>query len=99
MQTEDGGWKVAVTTLSNERASIAGGSGISDPDRLIALARDLGLTKATTSALVTDLLERDLVEEQEVGPRGRVGRPAVDVAAAAWSVGVRNTCDTTCWSA
>jgi alkylation response protein AidB-like acyl-CoA dehydrogenase len=40
----DGGWKVAVTTLSNERASIAGGSGISDPDRLIALARELGAT-------------------------------------------------------
>src|SRR5205814_1285007 len=38
------GWKVAVTTLSNERASIAGGSGISDPDRILALARKLGLT-------------------------------------------------------
>ena len=33
-----GGWKVAVTTLSNERVAIAGGSGTSDPDRLRALA-------------------------------------------------------------
>jgi alkylation response protein AidB-like acyl-CoA dehydrogenase len=38
------GWKVAVTTLSNERASIAGGSGISDPDRILQLARSLGIT-------------------------------------------------------
>ena len=38
----DDGWKVAVTTLSNERVTIAGGSGISDPDRVIALARALG---------------------------------------------------------
>jgi acyl-CoA dehydrogenase len=38
----DDGWKVAVTTLSNERATIAGGSGISDPDRVLALARTLG---------------------------------------------------------
>jgi alkylation response protein AidB-like acyl-CoA dehydrogenase len=30
------------TTLSNERASIAGGSGISDPERLLAMARQLG---------------------------------------------------------
>jgi alkylation response protein AidB-like acyl-CoA dehydrogenase len=37
-----GGWKVAVTTLSNERAAIAGGSGVSDPDRLRALAAELG---------------------------------------------------------
>jgi alkylation response protein AidB-like acyl-CoA dehydrogenase len=36
------GWKVAVTTLSNERVTIAGGSGISDPDRVLALARRLG---------------------------------------------------------
>jgi alkylation response protein AidB-like acyl-CoA dehydrogenase len=39
------GWKVAVTTLSNERVAIAGGSGISDPDRIIALARTLGLDR------------------------------------------------------
>jgi alkylation response protein AidB-like acyl-CoA dehydrogenase len=37
-----GGWKVAVTTLSNERVAIAGGSGASDPDRLRSLAADLG---------------------------------------------------------
>jgi alkylation response protein AidB-like acyl-CoA dehydrogenase len=40
----DDGWKIAVTTLTNERGAIAGGSGISDPDRLLALARDLGVT-------------------------------------------------------
>ena len=37
------GWKVAVTTLSNERVAIAGGSGMSDPERLRRLARDLGV--------------------------------------------------------
>jgi alkylation response protein AidB-like acyl-CoA dehydrogenase len=39
-----GGWKVAVTTLTNERVAIAGGSGMSDPDRLRLLAGDLGVT-------------------------------------------------------
>jgi alkylation response protein AidB-like acyl-CoA dehydrogenase len=38
-----GGWKVAVTTLSNERMAIAGGSGATDPDRLRALAAELGV--------------------------------------------------------
>jgi acyl-CoA dehydrogenase len=38
----DEGWKIAVTTLSNERVAISGGSGISDPDRLLQLARSLG---------------------------------------------------------
>ncbi len=38
----DGGWKVAVTTLSNERVAIAGGSGMSDPERLLQLARHVG---------------------------------------------------------
>ncbi|HEY2815267.1 MAG TPA: acyl-CoA dehydrogenase family protein [Acidimicrobiales bacterium] len=38
------GWKVAVTTLSNERVSIAGGSGISDPELLLRLARTIGCT-------------------------------------------------------
>ena len=33
------GWKVAVTTLSNERVAIAGGSGMSDPQRLRAARR------------------------------------------------------------
>jgi alkylation response protein AidB-like acyl-CoA dehydrogenase len=37
------GWKVAVTTLSNERVAIAGGSGMSDPARLRLLAGELGL--------------------------------------------------------
>ena len=40
----DEGWKVAVTTLSNERVAIAGGSGMSDPQRLLLLARSLGVT-------------------------------------------------------
>ena len=39
----DDGWKVAVTTLSNERATIAGGSGISDPERVLQLAQQLGV--------------------------------------------------------
>lgn len=38
------GWKVAVTTLSNERAAIAGGSGMSDPERLRRRAHELGIT-------------------------------------------------------
>ncbi len=40
----DDGWKVAVTTLSNERVAIAGGSGLSDPERLLQLARARGVT-------------------------------------------------------
>ncbi len=51
------------------------------------LARQIGLTKATTSALVGDLLERNLVEEMDTPRVSRIGRPAVDVGAAAWSVG------------
>jgi alkylation response protein AidB-like acyl-CoA dehydrogenase len=39
------GWKVAVTTLSNERVTIAGGSGISDPERVLTLARELGVDR------------------------------------------------------
>ncbi|MBA2281347.1 MAG: acyl-CoA dehydrogenase family protein [Actinomycetota bacterium] len=39
----DEGWKVARATLSNERVAIAGGSGVSDPERLRALARELGV--------------------------------------------------------
>jgi alkylation response protein AidB-like acyl-CoA dehydrogenase len=38
----DDGWKVAVTTLSNERVAISGGSGVSDPERLLRLARENG---------------------------------------------------------
>ncbi|MGI8663610.1 MAG: acyl-CoA dehydrogenase family protein [Acidimicrobiales bacterium] len=39
-----GGWKVTVTTLSNERVAIAGGSAMSDPERLRLLAVELGMT-------------------------------------------------------
>jgi alkylation response protein AidB-like acyl-CoA dehydrogenase len=39
------GWKVAVTTLSNERVAIAGGSGMSDPERLRLLAQQLGVSE------------------------------------------------------
>jgi acyl-CoA dehydrogenase len=39
----DDGWKVAVTTLSNERVAIAGGSGMSDPERVLQLASTLGV--------------------------------------------------------
>jgi acyl-CoA dehydrogenase len=39
----DDGWKVAVTTLSNERVAIAGGSGMSDPERVLQLASSLGV--------------------------------------------------------
>lgn len=44
------------------------------------LARDLGLTKATASSLVADLLERDLVEERATLATGAAGRPGTDVA-------------------
>jgi predicted NBD/HSP70 family sugar kinase len=49
------------------------------PRSRAALAQDTGLTKATVSALVADLLARRLVEEREpVG--GRIGRPANEIA-------------------
>jgi predicted NBD/HSP70 family sugar kinase len=51
------------------------------------LAQRIGLTKATVSALVTDLLDRGLVEEREVRRSGAVGRPGTDVAPAGWSIG------------
>jgi predicted NBD/HSP70 family sugar kinase/predicted transcriptional regulator len=51
------------------------------------LAQRVGLTKATVSALVADLLDRGLVEEQEARRSGTVGRPGIDVAPAAGSVG------------
>ena len=44
------------------------------------LARDLDVTKATASALVADLLERDLVEERTTARTGVAGRPGTDVA-------------------
>lgn len=51
------------------------------------LVAETGLTKATMSNLVADLLDRGLVEELETeGPR-RVGRPAIDVAVTGARVG------------
>ncbi len=54
-----------------------------------AIAQDTGLTKATVSSLVADLLERGLVDERPVPPSrsGRLGRPATDVAPAGHRVG------------
>jgi predicted NBD/HSP70 family sugar kinase len=52
-----------------------------------AIAQDTGLTKATVSSLVADLLDRDLVEELDTPSAGRIGRPATDVAAAGHRVG------------
>ena len=51
------------------------------------LAQETGLTKATVSLLVADLLDRDLVEELDTPRGGRVGRPATDVAASGHRVG------------
>jgi len=56
------------------------------PRSRAALAQRTGLTKATVSALVADLLDRGLVEELATPPAGRVGRPAIDVAASAGHV-------------
>ncbi|MFP4513149.1 MAG: ROK family protein [Acidimicrobiales bacterium] len=48
------------------------------PRSRAALADEVGLTKATISALVTDLLSRELVQER--GPvAGGIGRPGIDV--------------------
>lgn len=57
------------------------------PRSRAALAQETGLTKATVSQLVADLLDRELVEELDTPRRGRVGRPATDVAAAGHRVG------------
>jgi len=51
------------------------------------LARRIGVTKATTSALVADLAARGLVSEGGTRSEGRSGRPGVEVGAAGWSVG------------
>lgn len=51
------------------------------------LAEETGLTKATVSSLVTDLLERDLVQELNTQRDGRIGRPGVLVAARMGRVG------------
>jgi predicted NBD/HSP70 family sugar kinase len=57
------------------------------PRSRAARAQDTGLTKATVSLLVADLLDRELVEELDTPRHGRVGRPATDVAAAGRGVG------------
>lgn len=51
------------------------------------LAQHIGLTKATVSALVTDLLDRGLVEEREAQRSGQAGRPGIAVGATGGSVG------------
>lgn len=59
------------------------------PDQSRAdLARAVGLTKATVSALIADLLEADLVVETRQRPVEGPGRPAVelDLARTAWQV-------------
>lgn len=57
------------------------------PRSRAALAHDTGLTKATVSSLVAELVERGLVESLETPRHGAVGRPATPVAAAARRVG------------
>jgi predicted NBD/HSP70 family sugar kinase len=51
------------------------------------LAAETGLTKKTVSALVADLIDRELVEELDTPRPGTVGRPGTDVAAAGRTVG------------
>ncbi len=51
------------------------------PRSRAALAHETGLTKATISALIAELLQRDLVAERVPARDGRVGRPATDVVA------------------
>ena len=51
------------------------------------LAAETGLTKKTVSALVADLIDRELVEELDTPRPGTVGRPATDVASAGRTVG------------
>jgi len=57
------------------------------PRSRATLAQETGLTKATVSLLVTDLLDRDLVTELDTPRAGRVGRPATDVSAGGRRVG------------
>jgi predicted NBD/HSP70 family sugar kinase len=59
----------------------------SGPRSRATLAHETGLTKATVSQLVADLLDRDLVAELDTPKDGRVGRPATDVAATGLGVG------------
>ncbi len=57
------------------------------PRSRATLAQETGLTKATVSLLVAELLDRDLVQELDTSRDGRVGRPGTDVAAAGRGVG------------
>ena len=57
------------------------------PRSRAVLAHETGLTKATVSSLVADLVDRELVEELETPRAGRVGRPATDVAAHGRGIG------------
>ena len=60
------------------------------PRSRAALATETGLTKATVSALVADLLDRGLVDELATPTAhraGRLGRPATDVGVAGHRVG------------
>ncbi len=57
------------------------------PRSRAAIAQQTGLTKATVSALVADLLDRGLVDELDTPNVGRVGRPATDIGAAGDRVG------------
>jgi predicted NBD/HSP70 family sugar kinase len=50
------------------------------------LAKETGLTKATVSALVTDLMSRGLVEERQARSGG-MGRPGIDVGLIPGTVG------------
>lgn len=56
------------------------------PRSRVGLATGTGLTKASVSNLVSDLLERGLVQELDAEPGGRVGRPARDVMVVGSSV-------------
>jgi predicted NBD/HSP70 family sugar kinase len=51
------------------------------------LSQRIGLTKATVSSLVADLLERDVVVERAARRNGQMGRPAVDVEVRAAHIG------------
>jgi predicted NBD/HSP70 family sugar kinase len=56
------------------------------PRSRATLAQETGLTKATVSALVVELINRGLVEELETRS-GRMGRPATDVGLSSGTVG------------
>lgn len=57
------------------------------PRSRAALAQETGLTKSTVSSLVSDLLQRALVEELDTPKGGRVGRPATEISASGRGVG------------